>query len=260
MWSVEVVAWFGRGFGRPGMRCRRRPRHGPNAGVRAGARLARGCATLVGLVFLTACGADDGTFRYRLAFSVSVNGSEKSASNIISVHYRGGQSGWESGVATYTTVKGVAPVIDLGQYGMLVAAMAYDVDAWAKRKACKQPIPADWLPAKFSLKLAALVKLREGKRELADDSYPAFIWFPTGKSYERAQQLCPQEFSRVIGANIELRSVTIEAAPDAPLLTKLNISAPWLDEIRVDQKKGGVTSWVGIFKPHRTRQIETDGI
>jgi hypothetical protein len=40
----------------------------------------------------------------------------------------------------------------------------------------------------------------------------------------------------VIGAHIELRSVSIEAAPDAPLLTRLNISAPWLDEIRIDQK------------------------
>jgi len=26
---------------------------------------------------------------------------------------------------------------------------------------------------------------------LADDSYPAFIWFPYGQPYERAQQLCP---------------------------------------------------------------------
>jgi hypothetical protein len=63
----------------------------------------------------------------------------------------------------------------------------------------------------------------------------------------------------VIGAHIELRSVSIEAAPDAPLLTRLNISAPWLDEIRIDQKnKSGVTFWAGIFKPHRVSQIETD--
>ena len=95
---------------------------------------------------------------------------------------------------------------------------------------------------------------------LAENYYPAFIWFPAGKPYEQAQQLCPEEFSRVIGANIELRSVTIEAAPNAPLLTRLEIRAPWLDEIRTDQKSDGVTFWAGIFKPHRTSQIETDGI
>jgi hypothetical protein len=218
--------------------------------------LAGGAAML-----LSACGGSDGTFRYRMAFSVSVNGAVKSGSSIISVHYRGGQPGWETGVATYTTLTGVAPVIDLGQYGMLVAAMTFNVDAWASRKACKPPVTADWLPGKFGLKLPALVNLREVKRELTDDSYPAFIWFPYGQPYERAQQLCPEEFSRVIGADIELRSVTIEAAPDAPLLTRLEIKAPWLDEIRIDQKtKGSVDFKSGIFKPHRTRQIETDGV
>jgi hypothetical protein len=215
----------------------------------------------VPVALLSACGGNDGTFRYRLAFAVSVNGAAKSASSIISVRYRGGQPGWESGVTTYTTITGVAPVIDLGQNGMLAAAMTYDPDAWANHKACKKPLPADSLPGKFGLKLAALANLREGKRDLTDDYYPAFIWFPNGEPYERAQQLCPEEFSRVIGANIELRSITIEAAPDAPLRTRLEIKAPWLDEIRADQKtKGTVYSKSGIFKPHRTSQIETDGI
>ncbi len=116
------------------------------------------------------------------------------------------------------------------------------------------------MPGKFGLEPAALANLRRGKRDLADDSYPAFIWFPSGQPYERAQQLCPEEFSRVIGANIELQSLTIEVAPDAPLLTRLDIRAPWLDEIRIDQNRGLVYSRSGIFKPHRTSQIETDGI
>ena len=235
-----------------------------NACVRAGVRLAGACATLVTLVLLAACGLNDATFRYRLAFSVSVNGAVKSGSSIISVRYRGGQAGWESGVATYTSVEGVAPVIDLGEHGMLVAAMAYNVGEWARRKkqyglACKQPIDADWLPGKFGLKLAALAHLRGGKRELVDDSYPSFIWFPSGQPYERAQQLCPQEFSSAIGANIELRSVTIEAAPDAPLLTRLDIRAPWLDEMRIDQKRGFFSASEN-FKPSRARMIETDGV
>lgn len=207
---------------------------------------------------LSACSRSDATFRYRLAFSVSVNGAVKSGSSIISVRYWRGGASWGTGEATYTVVNGVAPVIDLGEYGMLVAAMAYDVDAWARRKACKQPLAAESLPGKFGLAPAALANLREGKRDLTDGSCPAFIWFPSGQSYERAQQLCPEEFSGAIGANVELRSVTIEAAPDAPLVTRLDISAPWLDEIRTDQKKGQVTTWAGTFKPLRTSQIETD--
>ncbi|GLH82144.1 hypothetical protein SSBR45G_70530 [Bradyrhizobium sp. SSBR45G] len=214
---------------------------------------------------LSACGRSDATFRYRLAFSVSINGAGKSGSSIISVHYWKGGASWGTGETTYAIVKGVAPVVDLGQYGMLVAAMAYNVREWATRRkehglACKQPLTADSLPGKFSTEPATLAHLREGKRDLTEDSYPAFIWFPPGQPYERAQQICPEEFSRVIGAKVELQSVTIEVAPDAPLLTRLEISAPWLDEIRADQTNlGGVTSKAGIFKPYRTSMIETDG-
>jgi hypothetical protein len=96
------------------------------------------------------------------------------------------------------------------------------------------------------------------KRVLAENFYPAFIWFPPGKPYEQAQQLCPDEFSSVIGAGIKLQSVTVELAAGAPLLTRLDIRAPWLDEIRIDQRRsftGGVTT----FKPNRQDQIETDG-
>jgi hypothetical protein len=86
----------------------------------------------------------------------------------------------------------------------------------------------------------------------------AFIWFSPGKPYEQAQQLCPEEFPSVISAGIKLQSVTIELAPDAPLLKRLDMRAPWLDEIRIDQRErftGGVTS----FKPNRQRYLETDG-
>ena len=48
---------------------------------------------------------------------------------------------------------------------------------------------------------------------LAENNYPAFIWFPPGKPYEQAQQLCPEEFSSAIGAGIKLQSVTIESRP-----------------------------------------------
>jgi hypothetical protein len=61
----------------------------------------------------------------------------------------------------------------------------------------------------------------------------------------------------VIGANIELRSVSIEVARNAPVLFRLDIQAPWLNEIREDQRDG-VSGTTGIFKPDRTLAIETD--
>jgi len=62
----------------------------------------------------------------------------------------------------------------------------------------------------------------------------------------------------VIGAGIKLQSVTIELAPNAPLLKRLDIRAPWLDEIRKDQRQS-FTRFGTTFKPNRQDQIETDG-
>jgi hypothetical protein len=61
----------------------------------------------------------------------------------------------------------------------------------------------------------------------------------------------------VIGVGIKLQSVTIELAPDAPLLNRIYIRAPWLDEIRIDQRES-VTTFGVTFKPIRQRYLETD--
>ena len=59
-------------------------------------------------------------------------------------------------------------------------------------------------------------------------------------------------------AGIKLQSVAIERVPDAPLLKRLDIQAPWLDEIRVDQRES-FTRFGTDFKPRRQAQLETDG-
>jgi hypothetical protein len=223
-----------------------------------GLRLAAGLVLVMLAVALTGCDWGNLKFRYRLTVEVAVDGEVKSASSIIEVTYYG-----KGEFTRYNSYyRGVAPVVDLGRHGMLVAAMAVDFAEYARRKreyglTCKLAKDASNLPDVFHLDAADLVKLRTGKRELADGGYPAFIWFPDGAPYERAQQICPEEFSRVIGANVVLRSVTMEIAPDAPVKTRLELTAPWLDEIRVDQK----TTWDardGIFKPRRQGAIETD--
>jgi hypothetical protein len=108
----------------------------------------------------------------------------------------------------------------------------------------------------FGLKVSDLTKRSRDKRVLAENYYPAFIWFPAGKPYEQAQQLCPEEFASVIGAGIKLQSVTIELGPDGPLLKRLDIRAPWLDEIRIDQRQS-FTRFGTAFKPDRQAQLET---
>ena len=232
-------------------------------------RISRGTILRVGLLVLAAVflfkacdGGSGGDVRYRLTVAVSVDG-DKTASSVINVlFYGGGGSSSGSPYRYYTMTQGVAPVIDLGSHGWLVAAMEYDGEEYYRRKrlyglSCAVPRMATNLLDAFGLDASDLVHQRSGKRVLAADHYPAFIWFPGGKPYEQGQQLCPEEFARVIGPGIALQSVTIELAPDAPLLKRLDIRAPWLEEIRIDQRER-YERWGTAFKPNRQDQIETD--
>ena len=216
------------------------------------------------LLLFTSCDNGGGDVRFRLAFAVSEDGAEKTGSSIINVLFYGG-GGTKSGspYRYYTMTEGVAPVIDLGSHGWLVASMEYDGEEYYRRKrlyglACAVPRMAPTLLDAFGREVSDLRNRSGDRRVLAENHYPAFIWFPAGKPYEQAQQLCPEEFSSVIGAGIKLQSVTIQLAPGAPLLKRLDIRAPWLDEIRIDQRKS-YTRFGTAFMPRRQAQLETDG-
>jgi hypothetical protein len=209
-------------------------------------------------------GIRGGNVRFRLTFAVSVDGAVKTNSSIINVlFYGGGDTKSGNPHQFYTSTEGVAPVIDLGSQGWLVAAMEYDGEEYFRRKrsyrlACAKPRNAPTLLDAFGREVSDLKKRSGDKRALAEDYYPAFIWFPAGKPYQQAQQLCAEEFASVIGAGTKLQSVTIELVPDAPVLKRLDIQAPWLDEIRVDQRES-FTRFGTDFKPRRQAQLETDG-
>ena len=198
--------------------------------------------TLACIALMTGCGGYSHNVRYRLTFAVEVKGEVKSASSVINVFYYGSDQVGASGVRGYSVTTGVAPVIDLGRDGWLVAAMDENGEEYYRRMrahglSCKPPKSASRLLAAFGLHARELVKMREGKRELADDNYPAFIWFPKGQPYTMAQQLCPEEFSRAIASDVKLKSISIELAPYASLKTQLDIKTPWLDELRIDQRE-----------------------
>lgn len=194
---------------------------------------------------------------------IEVDGEAKSASSIIQIQYYGG-GGKQQARSYYTYTQGVAPVIDLGPHGWLVAAMGADTsEHFRRRKAlgltCTTPRDADSLPGVFGMDAVQLTKVRQGKRELAEHDLPAFIWFPRDEPYAKsAEQLCPEEFSSVIGASVRLSNVTIEIAPDAPLKTKLEISPPWLESMRADQGDYVGGSPYNRYYPNLWRAIETN--
>ena len=101
---------------------------------RTGLRMAALCVMAWTLALLSGCG-NIHTFRYRLTVEVEDNGEVKSASSVIEVQFRGG-GGSSSGspYRYYTSIKGIAPVIDLGRGGNLVAALAENGEEYYRRK------------------------------------------------------------------------------------------------------------------------------
>lgn len=215
-------------------------------------------------------------FRYRLAFTVDVEGEEKTASSIINVHFYGigTQSPEAGGRRFYSRVQGVAPVMDLGpRHGWLAAALMSKTVEERRRKgfsgiSLKPAADAVGIVWAFGDDLMVLRDLKTGKVDLPDTRQPVFVWFPPNASYIKAQQIGPENFASVIGPGVKLRSITAEVASDAPLLKRLEVVAPWLEQLRTDQGDGypGYNApWVSnaadgqpLFRVDRQAQIETD--
>ena len=234
-------------------------------------------AASLGASALGGCGSNNtADFRYRLSFTVDVDGEEKTASSIINVHFYGiGTKSPEAGGRRfYSRVQGVAPVMDLGpRHGWLVAALMSDTREESRRKGfdgrrLKPAVTAGGIVWAFGDDLMVLRDLKTGKVDLPDTRQPVFVWFPPNASYIMAQQISPEDFAHVIGAGVKLRSITAEIAPDAPLLKRLEVQAPWLEELRVDQGNGYPgydapkipkdSSGFSTFRVSREEQLETD--
>jgi hypothetical protein len=206
------------------------------ASWRHGARVAAAVMALGAVAALGGCGGEEHVIRYRVTIEVDVNGETKSGSSVIQVLFYGGGGGAGRPYSYYFKTSGVAPVINLGDRGWLVASlreMRNDRQDKSGIK-CKRYHVEQWLDV-FQLDAAELVKLRAGKRDLLEKRPPTFAWFPRNADREGGVQLCPEEFTRFIGTDVTLKSATIEIAPDAELKTKLEIDAQWLDSLRADK-------------------------
>ncbi|NOU07442.1 MAG: hypothetical protein HOO99_14805 [Hyphomicrobiaceae bacterium] len=166
-----------------------------------------------------------------------------------------GGGGANSPYQYYTSTRGVAAVIDLGRHGWLVAMKDFVLDA--HDQSCEAVTIQGLLDA-FRLDAKDLVKLRSGKRDLGAKLLPQFVWFPRGQPYRDAKPVCADRFGRVIGASIELKAATIEIVPKASLRTVQDVKTPWLDEMRIAQPQGSLSTRTGEFIPMR-QNIEHTG-
>jgi hypothetical protein len=217
------------------------------------------------------------TIRYRLTVKVDVAGLEKTGSSIIQVKYMHGST--VSGSPTvYPYPKGVAPVIDLGRNGFLILSIdQYHTESQSlitrnENSRCGAKyyetahIAAYFLEHAFELgyrrfdktpKEAIALKigrLRDGQQAQVSSRLAAFIWYPENGSITQGKYFCADELSEAIGIDIQLRSIKAEIANGTPVTAKLEISPPWLEQIRAQEKKRESTSYtwskVNAFVPN----------
>lgn len=221
--------------------------------------------------------------RYRVTVTLDVRGSERSASAVQGLRYRwGGTVSWQPTI--YGDMMGSAPVLDLGEDGWLVAAISNDftdTEGWADRlkgySTWKYRNGAASQSCGYATSFARMFQettgvkndaddeaalrrsvaaIKKGPQEVTQPRLPAFIWVPRNAPIRSGVQLCPEEFERVIGAKIELKSVTVEVVPNkTPIDHEIaDPVPPWLAELRRDNalKPGKIPN----DSYHRYRQVE----
>ena len=174
------------------------------------------------------------TFQFRMTMTVSTPEGEKSASSVIAVYLpRDMRTQRVTGIVRGTTY-GIAPMVDLGQQGILIAALeSYGIgDTEAARLS-----PTGHVPGSDSDRSAVDVSKawRGGKRILREDVYPQIIWIPPGtEDPKRARALHPATIPQMIGADVRITSIAIAPTGDR-VIERVPNAPEWLRAIRRQQ-------------------------
>ena len=192
------------------------------------------------------------TFQFRMTMTVSTPEGEKSASSVIAVYLPGKLGGSAAYGISRGTTYGIAPILDLGRYRTLIAALTSRAgDPEANRLSPTGNVRGkdiDWLVAgAYGMSYDAIdvsKAWRGGKQELREDRYPQIIWVPPNAQVPNlARALHPASIPKVIGAEVQITSITIEPTRD-PLIERMSDAPEWVKIIRRQQanKPGYLTS------------------
>jgi hypothetical protein len=182
-------------------------------------------------------------FRYRLTIDIEADGKLHSASSVIEVKYLIGYDGLKNWNAQVT---GVAPILDLGTRGTIIAGLDFGSSDYARknREAGKVfkifegfPLDASQIPLQAFQLAPKDILSAKGKRILTE--YPVFIWIPWGGNWQSAQQLFPEELETVIHSSVRIVKASVERVGRMTTeLSKIENAPPWLESLKRDQASG----------------------
>jgi hypothetical protein len=168
------------------------------------------------------------TYRYRLTVNIEVDGRIRSGSSVIEVTWHGGPEIGDVGPYS-PTLRGQGALIDLEDRGVVVATLINGEDYGRAKDGA---LGALWIaPLAFGFgtsvdEMPRFLKLR-GKREIALNNLPRFLWFSNPQDPTTAKKLLVQDIPSNFGPSARFVGASVEITSD-PIVIDIRQKFPWL--------------------------------
>ena len=177
-------------------------------------------------------------YRFKLIITVDDAGTRKSAESVIEIMVTTSRFGEKIPYGTNHYPRGVAPILDLGPKGTLIAALAPESVIGGKTG---RPDSSGGNKIAYAVPLSFVDKqyrfIGPGPFRVEPDHTPQFIWLPSGAKHPSAAiPLVPSEFPKYIAPDVHL--VSVEVMPTrTPVHTYIRNPPAWLTALREIERK-----------------------
>ena len=167
------------------------------------------------------------TYRYRLTVNIEIDGKVHSGSSVIEVTWSKHPELPNAGSFS-PILRGQAAMVDLGERGVVVATL---INGESYGPAKDGALGALWVCAEaFGNRstyeeIPSLPKLR-GKRDLALDKLPRFLWFSNPQDPTTAKILLMRDIPSIFGPSARFAGASVEITSD-PIVIDINRKLTW---------------------------------
>lgn len=203
--------------------------------------------------------------RYRLTVEVEIEKTIYASSSVIEVNWRRQPQFPGPEVPRWASrISGQAALVDLGSFGLILAALRPVEVARAPRSE-----GADYLAIKafnahqrkpnvsgvpITAEVLRATSAAKGSAVLDRSNQPQLIWLSNTHDPSTARPVAPEDFATLIHPSAKLRRITIEITTDA-LSADLQQKLPWLAALREQQRGRGIQRMPGQFFLDATRLL-----
>jgi hypothetical protein len=176
-------------------------------------------------------------YRYRLTVNFELDGKVHSGSSLIEI-------GWQEGIKLGDSggfapmIRGQAPVVDLEDRGVVIATLIAEDWGWHNSNAGWGTL---WLVPSVTRGGGdpAMLPTLRGKRKLAFDNLPRFLWFSNPKNPTTAKTLLVDDIPSVFGPSARFASAFVEITND-PIVIDIRQKLPWIKALEERARGEGV--------------------